>query len=118
MEGQLTGEGRLSGTLQARDQDHRRLTFEVDIRCGAPHQFHQFVVDDLDHQLARFDGFQDVLLAQGLILDIIRKLFGDLIVDIRRHQRPPNLFDRLGNIDICEFALSLQGLECTFKPFT
>ena len=79
---QLGRVGRLTGALQPRHQNHRRVNLQVQFRCLASHQDGQLVVHNLDHHLAGRNGGQHVL-PHGLFLDRISKLFGNLIVDIR-----------------------------------
>ena len=79
---QLGRVGRLTGTLQTRHQDHRRVNLQVQFRRLAPHQGSQLVVYYLDHHLAGRNGGQHVL-PHGLFLDRIGKLLGNLIVYIR-----------------------------------
>jgi len=44
-------------------------------------QHDEFVVDDLDHLLARLDGLED-LLAEGLGLDGLDEIAGNLEMDV------------------------------------
>ena len=79
--GQLTGERSLTRTLQTRHQDDCRTTFQIQFSSGTTHQLSQFVVYDLNHQLARLNRSQHIL-SQGFFFYLVGKCLGNLIIDI------------------------------------
>ena len=111
---QLAREGRLTRTLQTRDQNHRRRALQPDVRGRAAHQFGQLVADDLGHHLSRLDGFEHVL-AQGFLLHFVGKGLGDLVVDVGVDQRAADLLERLRDVDLGDAPLAFENFERPFE---
>ena len=116
MQGELAGEGRLTGTIEAGDEDDRGAALDVDILRLAAHEGGQFVVDDLDHHLLRLHGRQHVL-AHRLVLDRVAELLGHLVAHIGVQEGLPDVLDGFGDVDFGDFPLTFQYLERPFQPF-
>ena len=114
---QFTREGGLTRTLQTRHQHDGRTTFELQFYGLATHQFSQLIVNNLHHQLTGLDS-GEYIHAQGLLLDGIGKLLGDLVVDVGIQQGLTNVLQGLRNVNLGDFSLTFQYLERTFKSFT
>ena len=80
----------------------------------ATHEFGEFVVHNLHHQLARRHRRQN-LLTDGLFFDVVGDIFGYLITDIGVKQGLADLLNCLSHIDFGDISLSLQYLERTFQ---
>lgn len=65
---------------------------------------------DFHHQLLGFERV-DHVLAHGLGLDRVSKLFGYLIIDVGIEQCPAHIFHGLGHIYLGDFALAFEYLE-------
>ncbi len=115
--GQLATERGLTRTLQTRHQHNGRTAFKFQFNSLSTHQFCQFVVDYLDHQLTGLDSRQHVH-AQRLLLDSIRKLLGHLVVDIGIQQCLTHILQGFGNVNLGDFSLTFQYLERPFKSVT
>ena len=111
---QLAREGRLTRTLQTRDQNHRRRALQPDVRGRAAHQFGQLVADDLGHHLSRLDGFEHVL-AQGFLLHFVGEGLGNLVVDVGVDQRAADLLERLRDVDLGDAPLAFENFERPFE---
>ena len=85
---------RLTSALKARHHDNRdgASRLKRDLRSLGAHQLHQFFVDDLDHHLARIQPVHHIL-AYGPLLNVLNKILNNLEVDVRRKQRPLDLFE-------------------------
>ena len=107
----------LTRTLETRHKNHGRRTFEVDVGSLAAHQFREFVVGNLDHQLPRAHGGNHVL-PKGFFLHLVGKLLRRLVVDIGFEQRLADVLDGLRDIDFGNTSFALQNLERAFQSFT
>ena len=115
--GQLTREGSLTGTLQARHQNDGRTALEFQLDGLTAHELRQLVVNNLHQQLTRLDGSEHVH-THRLLLHRVCKLLGNLIVHVGIQQSTTNILQRLGNINLRDFALTFQYLERPFKSVT
>ena len=73
-------------------------------------------MDDLDHHLLWLHCREDIL-SHGLDLHPVAEVLGHAEADIRVQQRPPDVLQRLRDIDLGDFTLALQNLEGSLKPF-
>ena len=73
-------------------------------------------MDDLDHHLLRLHCREDIL-SHGLDLHPVAEVLGHAEADIRVQQRPPDVLQRLSDIDLSDLTLTLQNLEGSLKPF-
>ena len=112
--GQLAREGRLARTLQTGDQDDGRSAFQADVGGRAAHELRQLVAHDLGHHLPRLDSRQHVL-TQRFLLHLVGERLGDLVVDVGVDQRAADLFERLGDVDLCDAAFAFEDLERPFE---
>jgi len=112
--GQLAREGRLARTLQTGDQDDGRSAFQADVGGRAAHELRQLVAHDLGHHLPRLDSRQHVL-PQRFLLHLVGERLGDLVVDVGVDQRAADLFERLGDVDLCDAAFAFEDLERPFE---
>ena len=112
--GQLAREGRLARTLQTGDQDDGRSAFQADVGGRAAHELRQLVAHDLGHHLPRLDSRQHVL-TQRFLLHLVGERLGDLVVDVGVDQRTADLFERLGDVDLCDAAFAFEDLERPFE---
>ena len=108
--GQFAGKGGLTGTVETCHEDYGRASVEVQLGRLAAHELCQLVVDDLDHHLLGLDGSEHVL-SQGLLLDGVGKLLGDLVIDVGIQQCATHVLQRFRYVYLCDFALALQYLE-------
>ena len=81
MEGELTGECCLSGTVKTGNEDYCRRTLEVDVRRFASHQGRKFIMHDLYDHLLRLHCSQHVL-SDGLLLYVVAELLCDLVAHV------------------------------------
>ena len=114
VQGQLAGEGGLTGTVQTGDQDHARIALHIDILRLRAHEIRQLVVHDLDHHLLRLHGREDVR-ADGLVLHAVAEVLGHLVADVRIQQRLADVLDGLRHIDLGDLPFTLQYLERPFQ---
>ena len=113
--GELAGEGGLTGTLQAGDEDDGRSAVEIDVRGRTAHEQGKFVTDYLGHHLPRLDGGQHVG-AEGLLLYLVGEGLGYLIVHVGVDERAAYLLERFGNVDFGNPSFALQYLERPLQP--
>lgn len=73
-------------------------------------------MDDLDHHLLWLHRREDIL-SHGLDLHPVTEVLGHTEADIRVQQRPPDVLQRLSDIDLSDLTLTLQNLEGSLKPF-
>src|SRR5690606_38495362 len=90
---ELTGESRLTRTLQAGNKDDRGISLKLDIFTGSAHQSGEFVACDFGEQLTRRNGGDNVL-THRLLPDFVGNFFGYLVVDVGIDQRLPDFLDR------------------------
>ena len=114
--GYLAREGGFARTLESRHEDHRGVARKIDLRCLAAHEPGEFVVDNLHHHLAGFDGCQHVL-SERFLLYGVSEVLGHFIVYVGVKQRAAYVFKRFGHIYLGDLALSLQELEASFESF-
>ena len=110
---QFGGKSRLTATLQTGHQNHSRIAFEVQFLRLTAHQRCQFVMRDLDHQLPRTDGIDDVL-SDCFFLHAVGKLLCGLVVHIRLQQCFADVFDGFRNIDLGDTSLTFEDLKTPF----
>ena len=115
--GQLASEGRLTRTLKTGHQDDSRTALELQLYSLAAHQFRQFVVHYLHHQLTGLDGCEHIH-THCLLLHGVREVLGYLIVHVGIEQCPTHVLQSFGNIDLSDFSLTFQYLERPFKSLT
>jgi len=110
MQGQLARHGRLARALQADEHDNRRrLRPQVQPPRFAQRP-HQFVVDDLDHLLARRQAAHH-FLADSAFAHAANELLHHLEVDVSLQQRQAHLAH--GDVDVAlgQLAALLQVVE-------
>ena len=113
---QLGARGGLARPLQAdHENGHRRLARKIDGGAFATQHFHQMIMDDLDHQLARGDAAQH-LLAHGALAD-----GGDEVLDHgQRHvgleQRHAHLAQGFRDVGFAEGPTFPEALEDLTQP--
>ena len=71
-------------------------------------------MDDLDHHLLWLHRREDIL-SHGLDLHPVAEVLGHAEADIRVQQRPPDVLQRLSDIDLSDLTLTLQNLEGSLK---
>ena len=116
IQGQFARESRLTGTVQTGDEHHCRTSLQVYVLGRASHEISQLIMDYLHHHLLRLHGRKHVL-AHGLLLHRVTELLGHLIAHIGIQQRPPDILQRLGYIDLGNLPFTLQYLERAFQSF-
>ena len=112
--GKFGGEGGLTRALQAAHQYDGRLALEVKRGGLASHQRCHLVVHNLHHQLLGLDGVEHVL-AQGLLLYGVDKVFGNLIVYVGLHECSAHVLEGLGDVDFGNFSFAFKNLETALK---
>ena len=73
-------------------------------------------MNDLYHQLLRFDGV-DYILTESLLLYGVGECFCDFIVYVGIKQGAANVFQRFSHIYFCYLALTFKYLETAFEFF-
>ena len=111
---ELAREGRLARALETGDEDDGRRPFEADVRGRAAHELGQLVAHDLGEHLPGFHGFQHVL-TQRLLLHRVGEGLGHLVVDVGVDERPADLLERLGDVDLGDAPFALEYLERPFE---
>ena len=106
--GQLAGEGRLTGTLEAGQHDHRRrLLGELEPPPLAAEHLDQLLVDDLDDLLGRVQRLGD-LGAAGPLLDGRDEALDHRQRDVRLQQREADLARGGVDVGVGEPALAAE----------
>ena len=113
--GEFAGECGLTRTLETGHENHRRLALGVEGGRIAAHEFGEFVMHNLDHQLLRLQGV-DYVLSESLLLDSVGESLGDLIVDIGVKKCASHILEGLGYIDLGDSSLTFENFERAFKP--
>ena len=111
---ELAREGRLARALETGDENDGRRPFEADVRGRAAHELGQLVAHDLGEHLSGFHGFQHVL-TQRLLLHRVGEGLGHLVVDVGVDERPADLLERLGDVDLGDAPFALEYLERPFE---
>ena len=109
--GELAGERRLTGALQAGEHDDgRRLLGELEPALLAAEDRDQLVVDDLHDLLGRVERLVD-LVAEGALAHLAGEVLDDLEGDVGVEQGAADLAD--GSVDVRggELALAAQVAE-------
>ena len=115
VQGQLAAGRGLARTLQAHHQDlERRGALEQRLFGLAAQQVHQFVVQDLDHHLARGQGLEHVG-PDRLFLDGIDEVLDGLEVHVGGEQSHPDFPEGLGHVLFGQLGLAAQALENAFE---
>ena len=112
--GQFAGEGGLTRTLQTRHQDDARLAIQFQAHGLAAHQFGQFIVNNLHHELSRLDGREHVH-AHCLLLHGFSERFCHLVVHVSIKQCAAHILQGLSNVNFCDFSFTFKYLERPFK---
>ena len=99
MGAELGGKGGFTGALEAGHQNGLQSGPRCNFDRLPAHEGGHFVANDLDHRLTRLNGLDDVL-AHRLVLDAVRKFFGNLEVDVGIHQSTTDFLDSFCNIDV------------------
>ena len=105
--GELRGRCGLTAALQPCHED--RLGLKPDIR-GCPDQPDQFLVHDAEHVLADSHAFERFFLKRSGA-DGFGQLHDELDIDIRRDQRPLEVFDQLVHGGPVDHGLAGKLLE-------
>ncbi len=71
-------------------------------------------MDNLDHELAGFDGV-DYVHTQSLGFNLVGKLFCHLEVHVGFKKCTTHILEGLGYVDFGDFAFTFQYLETSFK---
>ena len=79
-----------------------------------PHQGDQFVVNDLDHLLARGQALQD-LGSDSTLPDLFYEILDDLEVDVGLKQGKPHFAERLLDVLLGHDTLTAELLENLFQ---
>ncbi len=77
---------------------------------GRAEQVDQFIVDDFDDLLAGMDALDD-FLAEGLGLDAVDEIAGDLEIDVGFEQRHADFAQGIGDVGLGNFAEAAQVFE-------
>ncbi len=110
MKGKLSGESRLTGTVQTGDQHNGRIALYIDVRCLRAHKGREFIPHYLDHQLLGLHCREDVR-SQRLFLHRIAEILGHLVTDISIKKGLTDILHRLCDVDLGDFSFSLQYFE-------
>ena len=102
---ELARESGLTRTLQTRHENDGRLAFNLKFGLLATHEQSQLVVHDFHHQFAWLEGVDNVL-THSLSLHGVGELLGDFIVNVGIEKSATYFFQRLGNVDFGDFALT------------
>ena len=70
--------------------DRRRDGGKLEGRLLLPEQVHELVMDDLDDLVPRPDALEDVG-PDGLLLDALKELAGQVEADVRLEEHPPDV---------------------------
>lgn len=89
------------------------MPFEHHLSRCAAHQLSQFVMYNLNQQLSRLYGRQN-LLTHGFFLYTVGETFGDLIVNVGIEQRTSYFLKRFRYIDFGNFTFTLQYFKRAF----
>ena len=73
-------------------------------------QIHKFVVDDFDDLLARLDALDD-FSADGLGLDALDEIAGDLEIHVGLQQRHADFAQGIADVRLGDFAEAAQVAE-------
>ena len=111
---ELAREGRLARALETGDENDGRRPFEADVRGRAAHELGQLVAHDLGEHLPGFHGLQHVL-TQRLLLHRVGEGLGYLVIDVGVDERPADLLERLGDVDLGDAPFALEYLERPFE---
>ena len=115
-EGEFTGEGGLTGTVETGHEDDGGAVLEFEVHALAAHEGGEFVVNNLDHELRGLHGSEHVL-AEGLLLHGVGEGFGHLVVDVGVEQGAAHVFEGFGYVDLGDLAFTFQYFERAFKSF-
>jgi hypothetical protein len=112
----LAGERRLAGSLQTREQDHRRRRLrQPEATRLTTEDRDEFLVDDLDDLLTWVQRAGD-LRAHRAFLDPTAELPNNRQRDVGFEQRDPDFADGLVDIGLGEPTLAAQRLERCSEP--
>ena len=103
--GQLARKSGFTGPLKTRHEDDRRGSFEIYVGVLSSHQQSQFIMNQLDHHLARLDSVKDIH-PKCLVLYRISESFGNLIIYVGIQQCLANIFQCFCNIDLGNSTLT------------
>ena len=108
--GKLSGERGFTRTLQTRHEDNSRFVLKFQVYSLSTHELCQFVVHELHHELSRLDGRKHVH-TQCLLLHRVGESLRHLVVYVGVEQCAAHVFQRFGNVDLGDFAFTLQYLK-------
>src|SRR5262249_2066110 len=83
---------------------------EANAGIDRPHEGDQLLVDDGDDLLVGVDGAED-LLPDGLLLDALDEVLGDLVVDVGVEQGLADLLEALAHVGFGEPAAPTELFE-------
>ena len=106
-EGEFSRHGGFSGTVQTSHEDDGRFAREVDFGILATHQLSQFVVDNLDHQLTRFNGCENVL-TEGFLLHCVGEGLGYFVVYVGFEKCLAHILQGFRYVDFGDFSFTLE----------
>ena len=114
---QLGGRGGFATALETGQHDDRRSRRdEVNPRIDRAHQLGQFVVDDLDHDLAGVEAL-DHLGAQRGFAHVFAELLDDVVVDVGFEQGFAHVPHRVGNVGLGDPTATGQRFEDRIEFF-
>ena len=107
----------LACALQSHHHDDSRgLRAHIEAALGAAHEFRQFLIDNLHHNLGGGQGFQ-YLLSNGPFFDGLDEILDDLEIHIGLKKRHPHFPHGLVDIVLRQLAMSAQFLEGLLQAF-
>ena len=86
----------------------------IEFRFGGPHEFDEFVMDDLDRLLAGRDALDDSL-AETCLADLGDEFIGDLDVDVGVDQGVADVLHGFGDIGFGNGRLAAEFTEDFLK---
>ena len=101
-------------TLQTRHQYDRRPVIQLKFSSLATHQLCQFIVNNLNHQLARLHS-REHIHAHSLFLHCISKCFRHLKINIGIKQCASNIFQCFCNVYLGYFPLTFEDFKAVFE---
>ncbi len=114
--GELAGEGRLAGALQAGEHDDGRRTLgELEAALLAAEDRDELLVDDLHDLLGRVERLTEARLHRPLAHGA-GELLDDVEVDVGVEQRAPDLAHGAVDIGGGQPALAAEVRECLSEP--
>ena len=103
--------------MQSGHEDDSGFVFQFQPYIFTTHELCQLVVHEFDHQLSRFHGSEHVH-TEGLLLHSVREGLSHFIVHVGVDERTAHILHRLGDVDFCNFTLTLEDFERPFQAVT